>query len=79
MSQPTIRVKPGLLDIVAAKNGIKSDEALAKTLGVSRATLDRVKHGRNAPSPLFQAALIRLTRMRMDSLFEVTEDLKQTA
>lgn len=79
MSQPTIRVKPGLLDIIAAKNGIKSDEALAKKLGVSRATLDRIKHNRNPPGPLFQAALIRFTGMRMDNLFEVTDDLKQTA
>lgn len=38
-------IRPGLLDRLRANSGIKSDEAFAKLIGVSRATLQRYRNG----------------------------------
>ena len=38
-------IRPGLLDRLRASSGIKSDEAFAKLIGVSRATLQRYRNG----------------------------------
>lgn len=46
MSQPpTIKVRPGLLDRLKETSGIRSDDAFARTIGISRATLDNAKKG----------------------------------
>lgn len=37
--------RPGLLDRIKTNNGINSDEALARLMGISRATLQRYKNG----------------------------------
>lgn len=39
------QVRPGLLDRLKTNSGIKSDEAFARMIGVSRATLTRLKAG----------------------------------
>lgn len=39
------RIRPGLLDRLKLNSGIKSDEAFARMIGVSRATLGRLKAG----------------------------------
>lgn len=38
-------IRPGLLDRLKANNGIRSDDALARIMGISRATLQRYKNG----------------------------------
>lgn len=38
-------IRPGLLDRLKTQSGIRSDEAFARTIGISRATLNRVKAG----------------------------------
>jgi len=38
-------IRPGLLDRLKAQAGIKSDDAFARLIGVSRATLTRYKGG----------------------------------
>ncbi|GGH33937.1 helix-turn-helix transcriptional regulator [Microbacterium album] len=38
-------IRPGLLDRLKDHSGIKSDEAFARTIGVSRETLNRLKKG----------------------------------
>ena len=43
--QPTRIFRPGLLDRLKTNNGIQSDEALARIMGISRATLQRYKSG----------------------------------
>lgn len=43
--QPTRIFRPGLLDRLKTNNGIQSDEALARIMGISRATLQRYKNG----------------------------------
>lgn len=43
--QPAVVIRPGLLDRLKANSGIRSDEAFAKLIGVSRATLQRYKNG----------------------------------
>lgn len=39
------QIRPGLLDRLKLNSGIKSDEAFARMIGVSRATLSRLKAG----------------------------------
>lgn len=38
-------LRPGLLDRLKKSNGIQSDEALSRIMGISRATLQRYKNG----------------------------------
>ncbi len=39
------RIRPGLLDRLKENSGIRSDDAFARTIGISRATLGRLKAG----------------------------------
>ncbi|ALX66825.1 helix-turn-helix domain-containing protein [Microbacterium sp. XT11] len=39
------QIRPGLLDRLKLNSGIRSDEAFARMIGVSRATLNRLKAG----------------------------------
>lgn len=41
----TVKIRPGLLDRLKDNSGIRSDEAFARTIGVSRQTLTRLKAG----------------------------------
>lgn len=43
--QPAAIIRPGLLDRIKIHNGIRSDDALARLMGVSRATLQRYRNG----------------------------------
>lgn len=42
---PVAVIRPGLLDRLKAQSGITSDDAFARTIGVSRATLHRLRSG----------------------------------
>lgn len=39
------RIRPGLLDRLKDNSGIRNDDAFARTIGISRATLARLKAG----------------------------------
>lgn len=39
------QIRPGLLDRLKQNSGIKSDDAFARMIGISRATLTRLKAG----------------------------------
>lgn len=41
----TAQIRPGLLDRLKLNSGIKNDDAFARMIGVSRATLGRLKAG----------------------------------
>ncbi|MCI2958184.1 helix-turn-helix domain-containing protein [Agromyces atrinae] len=41
----TAVLRPGLIDRLKSNSGITSDEAFARTIGISRATLSRVQAG----------------------------------
>lgn len=43
--EPSAIIRPGLLDRLKSNSGIRSDDAFAKLIGVSRATLQRYKDG----------------------------------
>lgn len=43
--QPVAVIRDGLLDRLKIQSGIKSDDAFARLIGVSRATLSRYKAG----------------------------------
>ncbi|WP_427870582.1 helix-turn-helix domain-containing protein [Leucobacter luti] len=42
---PVPIVRPGLLDRLKTNSGIRTDEAFAASIGISRATLDRLRKG----------------------------------
>ncbi len=45
-SQPQVAaIRDGLLDRLRAQSGVKSDEAFARLIGVSRPTLQRLRNG----------------------------------
>lgn len=48
-----VRVRPGLLNRLKENAGINSDEAFARLIGSSRATLDEVRKGNREPSMAF--------------------------
>lgn len=48
MTEPlgtTVRIRPGLLTRLKQNAGIRSDEAFARTIGITRATLARLNGG----------------------------------
>lgn len=48
MTEPlgtTVRIRPELLDRLKQNAGIRSDDAFARTIGITRATLARMKAG----------------------------------
>ena len=62
-------IRPGLLDRLQIHSGIKHDDAFAASIGVSRATLARLKEG-DQPS---LATAIRIARTFGLGLGEVVE------
>lgn len=48
-----------------------SRDELARRMGVSTATAYRIEQGKVDPSPLFMAALIKVSGRPFDSLFEI--------
>ncbi|WP_346921339.1 helix-turn-helix transcriptional regulator [Glutamicibacter creatinolyticus] len=72
MSQQ-IRIKDGLLDRLRNLTGITSDEAQARMLGVSRATIDRIKNGEQ-PSAKFMAALCSTYGLGLGEAFEIVNE-----
>lgn len=50
MANTVIKVRPGLLDRLKENSGITSDEAFARTIGVSRQTLIATRSGEREPS-----------------------------
>ncbi len=44
-SDPVVTIRPGLLDRLKDNSGIRSDDAFARMIGVSRTTLGRLKAG----------------------------------
>lgn len=71
MSQ-RIRIKPGLLERLRNLSGIPSDDAQARMLDVSRATIDRIKNGEQ-PSAKFMAALCSSYGLGLGEAFEIYE------
>lgn len=45
LGQPAAIIRPGLLDRLKIHNGIRSDDALARLMGISRGTLQRYRNG----------------------------------
>lgn len=45
MSHPVAVIRPGLIDRLKAQGGIRSDDAFARLIGTSRATLQKLKAG----------------------------------
>lgn len=48
MTEPTgtrVQIRPGLLDRLKLNSGIRSDDSFARTIGISRPTLARIKAG----------------------------------
>lgn len=50
MANTVIKVRPGLLERLKENSGITSDEAFARTIGVSRQTLIATRNGEREPS-----------------------------
>lgn len=63
--------KAGAISSYCAAANISRDE-LARRMGVSCTTAYRVDSGRTDPSPSFIAALMDVTGLEFDHLFEVT-------
>ncbi|MGP9487873.1 helix-turn-helix domain-containing protein [Glutamicibacter sp. AOP12-B1-11] len=67
-----IRIKEGLLDRLRKFSGLTSDDAMARLLNVSRATIDRIKSG-DQPSAKFMAALCTTFGLGLGEAFEIYE------
>lgn len=68
-----VRIRPGLLDRLKINSGIHDDESFARVIGVSRATLARVKAG-EAPSVGFIAGVARGFGLGLGEVAEVVTD-----
>ncbi|WP_182359410.1 helix-turn-helix transcriptional regulator [Tomitella gaofuii] len=66
-----IRVRAGVLDRARKQAGVKSEQAFAQLLGVSRETIRLVEAGERIPSNPFIAALCVTTRKPLHELVTV--------
>lgn len=57
MSNVKIQIRPGLLDRLKKISGLVSDEAFARAIGTSRATLINVRNGEREPSMAFAVGI----------------------
>lgn len=80
VSHPVAVIRPGLLDRLKGNSGIRSDEAFARAIGVSRATLQRFKNGEEVSmraavgiSAAFGLGLGEIVEMRESSETEQAE------
>lgn len=53
-----VAIRAGLLDRLKKNSGVSDDESFARLIGVSRATLNRVRAG-EAPSMAFVAGVVK--------------------
>lgn len=68
----TIRLRTDTFVKAVRLAGFRSDYALAKAMDVNRSTVARVVSGQLQPGPAFiGGALITLTPMQFDDLFEI--------
>ncbi|KTR95379.1 hypothetical protein NS220_06160 [Microbacterium testaceum] len=70
---PTIKVRPGLLDRLKETSGIRSDDAFARAIGISRATLDNAKKG-GEPSLRTVLGIAHAFGLAMGEVVVVVED-----
>ncbi|MEV4179880.1 helix-turn-helix transcriptional regulator [Streptosporangium canum] len=74
---PTIRLRNGADERLKETLGLATDTALANHIGVDQGQYNRIKNGRSAPGPYFQARLlIAVEALNLDfyDLFEVVPD-----
>lgn len=67
-----IRIREGLIERLRKVTGLNSDDAIARLLDVSRATIDRIKNGEQ-PSGKFMAALCTTFGLGLGEAFEIYE------
>lgn len=65
-----IKIREGLLKRLRTASGIQSDEAHARMLGVSRATIHRIENGEQ-PSAAFMASLCSTYGLGLGEAFEI--------
>ncbi|RYE43686.1 MAG: transcriptional regulator [Hyphomicrobiales bacterium] len=73
-----VHVRPGLLERLKKNSGITTDEAFARTIGVSRATLARVRDQGEAPSMGFAVGVAKAFGLGLSEIV-VWEDAKAGA
>ena len=71
-------VRPGLLDRLKAQGGIKSDDAFARLVGTSRATLVRIKAGEE-PSLRVVVGISQAFGLGIGEVVEVVEVAEEQA
>lgn len=69
----TVQIRPGLLDRLKANSHIADDEAFARAIGVSRATLSRVKAG-ESPSIAFIAGVANAFGLGLGEVAVIASD-----
>ncbi|KUM31614.1 hypothetical protein AQ436_00290 [Arthrobacter sp. EpRS66] len=65
-----IRIREGLIERLRKVTGLNSDDAIARLLDVSRASIDRIKNGEQ-PSGKFMAALCTTFGLGLGEAFEI--------
>lgn len=73
-----MEIRSGLLDRLKTNAGIASDEAFARLIGVSRATLVRVRDQGEAPSAVFIAGTSLAFGLGPGEVAVVVEDKTET-
>ena len=71
-------IRSGLLERLKANAGIRDDEAFARLIGSSRATLARIKAG-ESPSTAFLAGIAVAFGLGLGEIAEVVETLHTPA
>lgn len=76
-----ILLRPGALDQLKAKHGIKSDSELAERLRISPPTLSQVRSGRRGVGPAFIVGALRAFGIPVDespeSIYEIVTEAQQ--
>ncbi|WCZ37828.1 helix-turn-helix transcriptional regulator [Corynebacterium jeddahense] len=77
MDNTVIKVRPGLLERLKENSGITSDEAFARTIGVSRQTLIATRNGEREPSIGFAVGVAQAFGLGLSEVV-VWEDEQKT-
>lgn len=72
-----VRVRPGLLDRLKKNADIGSDEAFARLIGSSRATLDQVRKGEREPSMAFAVGVCKAFKLGLGEVVEWDESAEK--
>lgn len=77
-TEPSVMIRPGLLERLKTNSGIRDDESFARTIGMSRATLNRLRNGEE-PSLRAIVGIAQAFGLALGEVVEVVQTQQEKA